>query len=194
MSMGNNRFDVAHLIESHTRTKSSGEIDLKHGLAVWHHESIWLPELTSSGSFVLLCAVMCCDMTLGTNKYYNISRAIWPWYIQCGWWWMEATAACRQFWVCIISTAEFQHWCVSRVCLETHLPCGPQCSILKHFWLTGGGAVFLIWASKSFLSHFCTIPLLDLPPFLQRIMCPSSTWFCKVGGWPVSVCLLQTVL
>jgi hypothetical protein len=29
---------------------------------------------------------------------------------------------------------------------------------------------------------------------LQRIMCPSSTWFCKVGGWPVSVCLLQTVL
>jgi hypothetical protein len=98
-------FMLQHLIESHTRTKSSREIDLKHGLAVWHHESIWLPELTSSGIFGLLCAVMCCDMTLGTNKYYNISRATWPWYIQCGWWWMEATAAYRQFWVCIISTA-----------------------------------------------------------------------------------------
>ncbi len=69
------------------------------------NEIIWLPELTSSGNFGLPCAVMCCDMTLGTSKYYNISRATWPWYIQCGWWWMEATAACRQFWVCIISTA-----------------------------------------------------------------------------------------
>ncbi len=191
MSMGNNRFDVATLdwISYQDKVfKGNSSETWTCSVAPWEYLTAWTNFLRKFWFSV------CCDVLWHDFRDQQILQYFKSYLAMVYSMWMVMNGSNSG----VSPVLSLHH----QYCVNSALMCfksvpwnsssmwptmlNPQALLIYRWWCSFSYLIQQIFP-LTFLYY-------STSSFLQQIMCASSTWFCKVGGWPVSVCLLQTVL